>query len=441
MPSTPGGLSDVVHADSWRWETKVRFHERAVFCGLWTIVFLVGMQTMRSLRPILEPVIWAFFLMMALLPLCDLIECVLARGCALLPTPLCCRGAWKADLQAEADTLERQYTGLAGGERRRERVHAAESADEGHSEESSSSSEEKSTCGCLRLVAVLITICVFLGCAILFVGMIYRSASHMQSVWRFYVLGANNMLGRIRALRAKLPDEIAGKVASRTLQTMEEIVSFLVGTVFEHIASIMFEIMMTLLYMMFWLCQPVFVGETVTALFKQYILLKTFASVMYAFCIYMLLEVLGVDLAIVFGLITFLFNFVPEVGTIAAMLLPVPVILFDGRLERPLLNLMLALAGQFCLKFIFSNIIEVKLVERQNDFRMHPVTILFFVAFFGGVWGPTGMLVSVPIVATAKAASEVMPPPYRDAILVFLEGDKEAPARFRRRKRSRGTSV
>lgn len=38
--------------------------------------------------------------------------------------------------------------------------------------------------------------------------------------------------------------------------------------------------------------------------------LKTFASVMYAFCIYMLLEVLGVDLAIVFGLITFLFNFV-----------------------------------------------------------------------------------------------------------------------------------
>merc|ERR1712176_865903 len=122
---------------------------------------------------------------------------------------------------------------------------------------------------------------------------------------------------------------------------MEHVLSFLVGAVFEHITSMLFEMLMTLLYMIFWLCQPVFVGEKVTALFKQYILLKTFASAMYAFCIYMLLQGLGVDLAIVFGLITFLFNFVPEVGTIAAMLLPVPVILFDGRLERPLLNLAL----------------------------------------------------------------------------------------------------
>mmetsp|Transcript_52759 Transcript_52759/g.142222 ORF Transcript_52759/g.142222 Transcript_52759/m.142222 type:complete len:139 (-) Transcript_52759:63-479(-) len=117
--------------------------------------------------------------------------------------------------------------------------------------------------------------------------------------------------------------------------------------------------------------------------------------------------------------------------------LHLPVILFDGRLERPLLNMFLALGGQFCLKFVFANIIEVKLVERQNAFRMHPVTILFFIAFFGRIWGATGMLVSVPMMAAAKAAAQLMPALYRDPILVFLEGDKNAPARFKMLRQQR----
>merc|ERR1719401_2773172 len=116
------------------------------------------------------------------------------------------------------------------------------------------------------------------------------------------------------------------------------------------------------------------------------------------------------------------------------MILPLPVILFDARQKRPVAVMLAALAGQLGLKFIFGNIVEVKLVESQRDMKMHPVIILFFVAFFGWIWGATGMMLSVPIVAAFKATVHVMPVKYRDVILILLEGDKHAPERFKKRR-------
>jgi len=452
------------HLDYWRQDKTAVFHEQAIFTGLWTLVGLVGVNTMGTLRYILEPLIWAFFLMMALLPLADLVECCLLRLCAALPAPCHCLrpcGTRPEAFRAEAAELERQYSGISeeparpglppvpNGDNR-------ENSGTGSSDDrrSVSSEDEERGCGCLRMVASLVTMIIFVGAVILFIIMIYRSAYHMQSVWVHYEQGAQRLLDRLGELKDRLPEEVADKATKKVLQSME--VGIASGTRLtdpsaaymgrRHESDIgpdtscvcmLQDPARMLLYMVFWLCNPVFVGETVTALFKRYILLKTIASAMYAFFIYLLLQCLAVDLAIVFGLVSFVFNFIPEVGPIAAMFLPLPVILLDGRLERPLLNMFLALGGQFCLKFVFANIIEVKLVERQNAFRMHPVTILFFIAFFGRIWGATGMLVSVPMMAAAKAAAQLMPALYRDPILVFLEGDKNAPARFKMLRQQR----
>ena len=39
--------------------------------------------------------------------------------------------------------------------------------------------------------------------------------------------------------------------------------------------------------------------------------------------------------AIFFGIVSFFFNYVPEVGTIIAIMIPMPIILLDGRLPSP----------------------------------------------------------------------------------------------------------
>merc|ERR1719213_1599412 len=113
------------------------------------------------------------------------------------------------------------------------------------------------------------------------------------------------------------------------------------------------------------------------------------------------------------------------------MILPCPVILLDSRLDRPVLTLFLAILGQLALKFAFSNIIEVKLIESDKKLRMHPVMILLSVGIFGHLWGPTGMLLSVPLMALLKLSlfSDIVPASYRDPILVLIEGDKNAPRR------------
>jgi len=104
----------------------------------------------------------------------------------------------------------------------------------------------------------------------------------------------------------------------------------------------------------------------------------------------------------------------------------------------PFLTATIATSGQLCLKFVFANIVEVKLVENDATMKMHPVVTLLAVTFFGLVWGPTGMLLCVPMMTYLKVAllSDVVPSAYRNPMLVLLEGDRHAPERHLRRSRS-----
>ncbi|CAE7868861.1 tqsA [Symbiodinium necroappetens] len=73
------------------------------------------------------------------------------------------------------------------------------------------------------------------------------------------------------------------------------------------------------------------------------------------------------------------------------------------------------------------------LVENDSTMKMHPVVTLLAVTFFGFVWGPTGMLLSVPMMTYLKAVllAEYVPAGYRDPLLILIEGDRRAPRRRR----------
>lgn len=405
------------------------FHEAGSFYGIWILVVLIGVHTLAHLRKLLEPLLWAFFIMMGLLPLTDTIESLLLRACHILPLPQSRRGN-------DSDSVGRTHGGqfsVVSQQPGPDPVGSSEKEEDSRLEESAGCST--TGCGCARMIAVILVIGIFTGTVFAFFYMIYESALHMHSDWDHFQVGAERISARLHEVQGRVPDIILQKVLSKALQSMEEVVNFLLQTLAEIAADLVVQIVMMLLYMVFWLCEPFHVGESVPAVFRQYIWLKSIASGSYAFCVWCLLHVLGVDLAIVFGLITFIFNFVPEVGPFLSMMLPMPVILFDGRLHNPVFKMLLALVGQLFLKFVFGNIIEVKLVERQDDMKMHPVIILFCVAFFGYIWGATGMLLSVPIMATFKESLHLVPVFYRDRVLILLEGDKLAPERYEKRRR------
>ncbi len=110
------------------------------------------------------------------------------------------------------------------------------------------------------------------------------------------------------------------------------------------------------------------------------------------------LSIIGVEFAWIFGLLAFLLNFIPNVGSVIAVLLPLPVALLNPDLSffSKLLVLLIPLGIQFTM----GNVVQPKIMGDSLD--LHPVTILIALIFFGMIWGIVGMFLATPITAVIK---------------------------------------
>jgi AI-2 transport protein TqsA len=102
-------------------------------------------------------------------------------------------------------------------------------------------------------------------------------------------------------------------------------------------------------------------------------------------------------MAFLFGLLAFLLNFIPNIGSIIAMLLPLPIAV--TQFEDPWM--ILAVVGvPGTVHVTIGNVIEPRLMGRGME--LHPVTVLLSLAFWGLLWGVVGMVLAVPIVASLR---------------------------------------
>jgi AI-2 transport protein TqsA len=110
------------------------------------------------------------------------------------------------------------------------------------------------------------------------------------------------------------------------------------------------------------------------------------------------LTLLGVPLAMAFGLLAFLLNFVPNVGSIVATLLPLPVVIVSPDISTGTAVAAIAVPG--AIQVTIGNFLEPKLMGDALD--LHPVTILISLIFWGMLWGLVGALLATPITAVLK---------------------------------------
>jgi AI-2 transport protein TqsA len=110
-----------------------------------------------------------------------------------------------------------------------------------------------------------------------------------------------------------------------------------------------------------------------------------------------ILTALGLDLALVFGVMAFLLNFIPSVGSVIATFLPLPVALiqFDSMLAVLAVILLPGL-----VQVTIGNFVEPMVMGEGLD--LHPVTILLALVFWGLLWGPVGMILATPITAILR---------------------------------------
>jgi AI-2 transport protein TqsA len=102
-------------------------------------------------------------------------------------------------------------------------------------------------------------------------------------------------------------------------------------------------------------------------------------------------------MAWLFALLVFLLNFIPNVGSIVATLLPIPVAV--AQFQDPWMVLaVVAIPGSIHLTI--GNLIAPRLMGRGVE--LHPVTVLLALAFWGLLWGIVGMVLAVPIVGVVR---------------------------------------
>ncbi len=114
------------------------------------------------------------------------------------------------------------------------------------------------------------------------------------------------------------------------------------------------------------------------------------------------LGLLGIDLAMAFGLFAFLLNFIPSIGSLIATLLPLPVLIASPNVSFGVAVAAIAVPG--VIQFTIGNLIEPKVMGDSLD--LHPVVILVALIIWGMLWGIVGMLLATPMTAIMKILFE-----------------------------------
>ena len=133
---------------------------------------------------------------------------------------------------------------------------------------------------------------------------------------------------------------------------------------------------------------------------QNYLAIKTVISLATGVLVGTWVWALGLDFPLLWGLVAFIFNYIPSLGSIFAA---VPAVLLAVVQLGPGRAVVVAI-GYLGINIVFGNIVEPMLLGRRLG--LSTLVILLSLIFWGWVWGPVGMLLSVPLMMMLKIALE-----------------------------------
>jgi predicted PurR-regulated permease PerM len=132
------------------------------------------------------------------------------------------------------------------------------------------------------------------------------------------------------------------------------------------------------------------VGNTSDKL-RRYLWVMTLTSILTGVLTIVWCFIIGVDLAFVWGLIAFVLNYIPTLGSIIAVIPPTLVAFLFNGVGRGVATLI----GLAVIQVIMGNFIDPKV--QGKSLQLSPFIALFSIAFWGWVWGIPGAILGVPM--------------------------------------------
>ena len=145
--------------------------------------------------------------------------------------------------------------------------------------------------------------------------------------------------------------------------------------------------------------------ERFTSSINRYMAIKTGLSLLTGVLVMGWLLVIGVDYPVLWGLVAFLLNFVPNLGSIIAA---VPAVLL-ALIQLGTGEAVLTAAGYVFANVLVGNVLEPRMMGKGLD--LSTLVVFLSLVFWGWVLGPVGMLLSVPLTMTVKIALESLGKP------------------------------
>jgi len=152
---------------------------------------------------------------------------------------------------------------------------------------------------------------------------------------------------------------------------------------------------------------------------NRYVLIKSVISALTGVSVAAGLYLMDIEHAFLWGIMAFMFNFIPNIGSIIAAVPPMLIALAD---HGPAMMLWVGLFF-LVINVVFGVMIEPRVTGK--GLGLSSVVVLLSLIFWGWILGPVGMLLSIPLTIMAKVACDLNP--RTRWISILLGDDQEQP--------------
>eukprot|EP00930_Biecheleria_cincta_P101369 TRINITY_DN93006_c0_g1_i1.p1 TRINITY_DN93006_c0_g1~~TRINITY_DN93006_c0_g1_i1.p1 ORF type:complete len:513 (+),score=70.02 TRINITY_DN93006_c0_g1_i1:147-1685(+) len=279
--------------------------------------------------------------------------------------------------------------------------------------------------------AVVVAIVLMLIAVSFFLTFVSIGAEAVKENSHAYVKGFNEFINWGKnTFHHLLPESMWSKIDTHINEIAGASAAGIALKLVSNFENVGFQALLFMIYLLFWIFEPLPVNGAVGRLFKQYLFLKSMVCLLFAGMMSSLLAILGCPLWHLFFVANFVLNYVPEIGAMLAGILMLPAVMFNGNQsieERQVNTVWLVVVGVL-IKVFTGNVIEVQLYATHGGqhMRMHPVIMMALMMLCEALLGITGMFLAIPIMAAVKfyLVSTDMPGPFLNPLIIFIEGDE-----------------
>ncbi|MFK2821985.1 AI-2E family transporter [Arcobacter sp. YIC-80] len=186
----------------------------------------------------------------------------------------------------------------------------------------------------------------------------------------------------------------------------------IINKVISAFGSVVSNILQIFLYVLFLLIDQRFFNAKINALFKNYdtrnkakevlesisktirmyISITTIISLSTGILTYIICELFSLEGSVLWGFLAFILNFIPTIGSIIAVVIPILFALVQFTDLTSVLFLLICLAS---IQFLIGNIIYPRLMG--NKLNISQFVVILSLVMWGAMWGTVGMFLSVPL--------------------------------------------